>query len=561
MSQSTVVILEPPPGEGRPVKVQPRDEEFPDDQEGYIADKSPLFAHECLGMYEPDVENGEEEEDDEPPYGPPVEDIDPKKIDLNDPTLERFPSDRDDIIEAVRKLETGLPADHVSFDGRHRSSVVNPSRRGTEDITGDFHLAAPQTPSPPTHRSSKKSPRSSAGSLNATASLHSITEGDEPAAEEEEADFRPAVVFSNPLKSKPKHLNLPTSDDDEAIALRDGVSPRTVKPPRPPIVTPEASPPQSPPSPKTVERSGQPADASSNIASLEAQLGKDKARSMQEVALHPPQSGNPGPAHPDPPKSGDKDAEHPQDPTAGKNTTSQPRDRRPSYAEVAASRATPTEDPKKGETSSSQRPSAENPPESEPAAPQPASAAGTSGSSKDTAPPAPSVRRPSYAEVAASKPSSADTPSDDEAKAKKSQPPTTTIAGESVGESSKSASASADTATSTARDTDEFKSKSKDDESKASSSDLRKRGGGTQQHQQQQEEHGEAARTGESAAAGGGVDVPAVRPKRGSGWITAIFRLVFVDLVGGLVRRMLRMLGLGPLFGLGARGEGMNVKL
>ncbi|KAK4032602.1 hypothetical protein C8A01DRAFT_40948 [Parachaetomium inaequale] len=538
--QSTVVILELPPGDSRPLKVQPRGEELPDDQEGYIADKSPLFAHECVGMYESDGEIGEVEEDDEPQYGPPVEDIDPKKIDLNDPTLERFPSARDDIMEAVRKLETGIPADHASFEGRHRSSVVNPSRRGTEDITGDFLLAAPQTPSPPTHRPSKKSPQGSVGSLNPTASLHSISEGDEPAAEEEEANFRPAVVFSNPLKSKPKHLKLPTRDEDEGIALRDGVSPRTVKPARPPIITPEASPPQSPPSPKTVRKGNQPPDASSSMASVEAEVGKDKGRSMEEVELHPPQSGNPGHAHPDPPKSGDKGAEHPEDPSDSKGTTSAPpRARRPSYAEVAASRPSLAEDPNKSTTSSSQRPSAKHAPESEPAAPQPASAAGTSDSSKDTAPPASSARRPSYAEVAASKPTSAESPGDDnKAKAKKPQPPTTTTAGES------SASTSTDTAASTARDTDESKSKPKDDESNASSSDLRKRG---TQH------HDEVATTGESST---GVNVPAVHPRRGGGWIRAIFRLVFVDLVGGIIRRVLRMFGLWGVVGLAARGRG-----
>ena len=60
-NKSTIVILEPPPGEGSPSKVQPRGAETPDDQEEYIADKSPLFAHECVGMYEPGGEIGENE--------------------------------------------------------------------------------------------------------------------------------------------------------------------------------------------------------------------------------------------------------------------------------------------------------------------------------------------------------------------------------------------------------------------------------------------------------------------------------------------------------------------
>ncbi|KAJ4304436.1 hypothetical protein N0V88_002049 [Collariella sp. IMI 366227] len=321
-SQDTFVILEPPPGEGRPFKVQFRGEEFGEYQEESIADKSPLFAHECVGMFNLE-DSGEvvfsEDDEEEDYHAAPTEEIDYDNIDLNDPTLERFPSARDDIIDAVRKIETGLEADQASFDGYAPSPVVNPSRRGTEDITGDFLLTAPQVLSP-SQRALKKSPRGSIGSIPAV-SLHSISEAEEPVVDEEEeeeeeedeeeqASPKPAVVFSNPLKSKPKHLKLPSSED-EGVALPDGISPRTVKPNKP-IVTPEQTPPHSPASPRTARRSHLPALES--VALAETELAKHKERSMQTVKVHPPvnvqaedkgQTGNPKPATENSPGNGE----------------------------------------------------------------------------------------------------------------------------------------------------------------------------------------------------------------------------------------------------------------
>jgi hypothetical protein len=504
--------LEPPAGEGRPFAVQPRGGDFSLDQEGYIADKSPLFAHEAVGLYESDEEaDREDSESDNAVDAAPVEDIDPDNIDLNDPTLERFPSTREDIMDTVRKLETGLQADQPAFDGNPRSPVINMSRRGTEDITGDFLLTAPQTASPTTHRPSKKSPRGSVSSVPASASLHSISEAEEA---EEEDNFRP-VVFSNPLKRKPKHLKLPTSDEDEGVALRDGVSPRTVKPPRPPIVTPEHSPSHSPPSPRT-QKHGRP-----NLAPAEVELGKDKERSMQEVILHPPQAGDPRHAESDSPKAkgsaspggpsyarvasaqpthaedsgeGQAPAAQPRSdegPSESKTGTSQdPNAKRPSYADIAASQPTSAEGPSESKTG----PSTE---QSEPATPQPPKTTET----KDTAPKPPTTaRRPSYAEVAASKPKGPTATADDDDKAKTSQPPA----------AEPSSAAESSTATTTAADKNKDKNKA---------SQLRKRGGPSGE---------EPVRSPDS-----GARVPAVQPKRGGGWIKAILRFFFVDVMGG----------------------------
>jgi hypothetical protein len=533
------VILEPPSGEGGPFKVQPRGDGPTDEPDDFIADKSPLFAHECAGLFESDEEIGEEDvAEDHERFDPRVEDIDPNQVDLNDPTLERFPSNRDDIMETVRKLETGLPADEADFDGNARSPVINPSRRGTEDITGDFHLSAPQPTPPPTRRSSKRSPRGSVSSIPATASLHSISEAEEPPAEEEEeAGFRPAVVFTNPLKPRPKHLKLPSSEEDEGVALPDGVSPRTVKPLHR-IATPQASPPHS---------ASSTSDPTKNLAPAEAEIAKDKDRSMQEVIIHPaPQVGDPGPSQAGRPKSAAKETDHPA---------------RPSYSQVASTGPTPGGEPgetKPSETkpATSQSPSAEGPIESE-----------------GTAPQAPRARRLSYAEVAASKPSLAEEPSTSKTPVTSttSQPPSTAGPSETKdsaqsqqqvqGSSSKRRRLSyaevaaskppappsedkpaAESSTSTARP-------SAEDVDKDKSKQLRKRvgggGGGGEQQQQQQEEARVRSPDSAAASAASGGAIPSVQPKRGGGWIRAIFRFVFVDLIGRIFRRVLRLIGVG----------------
>ncbi|KXX79451.1 hypothetical protein MMYC01_203729 [Madurella mycetomatis] len=242
--QNTILILEQPPSEDVAFEAEGPGEEPFGDHDGYIADKSPLFAHECVGLPMSDEETRPVDDGTHYVGGTePLKDIDPDKLDLNDPTLERFPSRRDDVIDAMRKLETGLQADQ-SFEATSPSPVFNPSRRGTEDITGDFILAATPPSSPAIQRNSKNldvpRPSRSSESGPASGSLHSISEAEEPTGDE--TNFPPAVVFSNPMKPKPENLTLPLSHEDEGVALPDGVSPRTTKPEHG-IATPGASPP------------------------------------------------------------------------------------------------------------------------------------------------------------------------------------------------------------------------------------------------------------------------------------------------------------------------------
>ncbi len=138
------------------------------------------------------------------------------KADLNDPTLEQFPSSRTDILNTVRKIETGLGEDKSVFEGVAPSPIIGPSRRGTSDILGDYYATSPIASSPVVTRSQERlrvsrSPHGSTSSL----SLQSISEADEHEAATEEGSPR-----LSPGKPKLKALQTPDWDEDEGVAVK-----------------------------------------------------------------------------------------------------------------------------------------------------------------------------------------------------------------------------------------------------------------------------------------------------------------------------------------------------
>jgi hypothetical protein len=249
-----ILILEPPKGEGDPVQLQAQD--FADDLHESISNQSPLFAHECVGP----PEEGQEVARDEPIKAQdttPADAVDPDQIDANDETLEPFPSNRDEIIETVKEIENTLEEDQADFSGTEPTPVIDPNRRATQDITGDFDLEPPKTFA---EAAAAPEPTGNTGSENPPLDTTEPTESDtlapplqpiketketkEEGGEEKESTFRP-VVFTNPLEPEPAETALPARHEDEGVALADSNSPRTVKVPAPPTNT-EEWPPLSP---------------------------------------------------------------------------------------------------------------------------------------------------------------------------------------------------------------------------------------------------------------------------------------------------------------------------
>ncbi|KAH8894807.1 hypothetical protein GQ53DRAFT_63173 [Thozetella sp. PMI_491] len=237
-------------------------DDFYEDEDVHGDHKPPLFSHECIGM---DGDDGHEEirgTEDELEDGGALErtnsgvEYDVDKVDLNDPTLEQFPSSRADIYSTVRKIETGLGEDHSVFEGVPPSPIVGSSRRGTDDILGDYYAASPVATSPVITRNHDRLrvSRSAHGS-NSSLSLQSISEGDEPEPADDE-DGSPQGLRPNLGKPKLKPLITPDSDEDEGVAMSfSDKTPRKNPAGETGLLTPEAAPspksfvPEIPPEP------------------------------------------------------------------------------------------------------------------------------------------------------------------------------------------------------------------------------------------------------------------------------------------------------------------------
>ncbi|KAE8454152.1 hypothetical protein EG329_005077 [Mollisiaceae sp. DMI_Dod_QoI] len=88
-------------------------------------EKVPQFSHECCSPSD-HVEPCQHEEFD------PYEGMRPRieeEIDLNDPSIKMFPTDRAGILEHLRRLQERLPEDEVKLDLAPRSPVMDPNIR------------------------------------------------------------------------------------------------------------------------------------------------------------------------------------------------------------------------------------------------------------------------------------------------------------------------------------------------------------------------------------------------------------------------------------------------
>jgi hypothetical protein len=160
---------------------------------------------------------------------------DDEDIDLNDPTLVKFPSNREEIIDTVRKLEGGLNEDHSDVEGLIPASpIVGPSGPHNHDLLGvDFLVSSPVVSSPVVARGSGSSgsrllslPRPSIGSVSSdrssALSLSSISEAAEEAGDEDEFDRPPVLLTPKPRNGEStEQVKSPTSDDDEGIVMKN----------------------------------------------------------------------------------------------------------------------------------------------------------------------------------------------------------------------------------------------------------------------------------------------------------------------------------------------------
>lgn len=176
----------------------------------------PLFAHECAGLYEDDEIPGADEHGQSSSSG---RDYGDDKEDYDDPTLEKFPSTRDEIISTVRKVETGLNADQVSVEGVPLSPVVHARGSPTTEVRNEPR-ASEQSPTSrgQQHLSLPPSLEATDERSRSTTSLHSIAEdaeGAESAEEEEPAE--PQSEYIADVVEKPNGVDDSAEVDNRTI--------------------------------------------------------------------------------------------------------------------------------------------------------------------------------------------------------------------------------------------------------------------------------------------------------------------------------------------------------
>ncbi|KAM0559582.1 hypothetical protein ACHAPJ_004106 [Fusarium lateritium] len=187
--------------------------------------KAPLFAHECLGAYG----FGDDEDHDAAPIAgdsPGRHSIAKSKhdkvadIDVNDPTLEKFPSERGSILDAIRTIQTHLGEDHTHLDDIPSSPRVVSSRRTSLDSNDDMCLSPASLSPTATRRRESRPSYSGFGRSRSAVSLGSIEEEPKPSPDKQ-PQGPPVVSLPNPNSvSKTVGLKSPPSEEDEAVVMK-----------------------------------------------------------------------------------------------------------------------------------------------------------------------------------------------------------------------------------------------------------------------------------------------------------------------------------------------------
>lgn len=202
--------------------------------------KTPLFAHECLGAYD----LGEDESDHEAVASASSSpnqrtkrtsrEYTPVDVDMNDPTLEKFPSDRTSIMGALRHIQTHLDEDQTHLEDIPSSPRPISARRASIESNDDISLSPMAISPTSTRRRESRHSHSSFGRARSPVSLGAIAEEPKPPAEEskptnEEPESEaeeptkqiPTITLPNPNSSM-THAGTkpPRVEEDEAVAMK-----------------------------------------------------------------------------------------------------------------------------------------------------------------------------------------------------------------------------------------------------------------------------------------------------------------------------------------------------
>ena len=149
-----------------------------------------------------------------------------EEVDINDPTIEKFPSERGSVMDVLRKVQSSSSADNVQID----SALLSPSiasRKSSIDSAADELTETLGPTSPTTSRRRENRPsHSSFHKTKSAVSLGSIAEEPKPAEGDSKRPRPP--IFNAPVT--------PPSDEDHGIFMREtkveppGLSEETLSP-------------------------------------------------------------------------------------------------------------------------------------------------------------------------------------------------------------------------------------------------------------------------------------------------------------------------------------------
>uniref|UniRef100_A0A8H7NAF3 AMP-activated protein kinase glycogen-binding domain-containing protein n=1 Tax=Bionectria ochroleuca TaxID=29856 RepID=A0A8H7NAF3_BIOOC len=187
--------------------------------------KMPLFAHESFGAYEFPADDAldHDQVDDAPsPHRPRKEskDYSLDEVDINDPTIESFPSDRSSVMDALRKIRSSVDSQPISIE---TSSPIAMEHGDDFAISGSL---SPKSPASSAIREGRLS-HSSYGNKRSTASLTSI-------AEEDSKPIQTSNLGSKSGKPRTARTSFgevfelsqtPPSDDDKGMIMKQKKKP------------------------------------------------------------------------------------------------------------------------------------------------------------------------------------------------------------------------------------------------------------------------------------------------------------------------------------------------
>lgn len=205
---------------------------------------TPLFAHESFGDYHVvgDAANHEGLGLRVPRSQPrsssgeyPLDDVD---VDINDPTIEKFPSDRGSVIDTLRKIQSSLGEDKVQVDNAP-PSPRNVGWTASVDFAGDAqHSSGSLSPESPTTSRGRSEDRLSRSSFDpkSAVSLGPIAEEPRPKSGEAAASQKPGLkkkprgaVFDNP-ESAQSDTNSRDWAGEKVVSPRGGFSADPISP-------------------------------------------------------------------------------------------------------------------------------------------------------------------------------------------------------------------------------------------------------------------------------------------------------------------------------------------